>query len=48
VLLSLKEKYYLKIQTKNTAWFFVLIVAIAFGSYLLGVFNNKQFIYFQF
>jgi D-alanyl-lipoteichoic acid acyltransferase DltB (MBOAT superfamily) len=48
VLLSLKERYYLRIQTKNTAWFFILIVAIAFGSYLFGVFNNKQFIYFQF
>jgi alginate O-acetyltransferase complex protein AlgI len=48
VLLSLKERYYLRIQTRNTAWFFVLISMIAFGSYLFGVFNNKQFIYFQF
>jgi alginate O-acetyltransferase complex protein AlgI len=48
VLMVLKEKYLVKIPTRNTFLFVLLFLLIAFGSYLFGVFNNKQFIYFQF
>jgi len=48
LILLLKERFYLKIQTKNTASFFIVIAVVIFSSYLFGIFNNKQFIYFQF
>lgn len=48
VLLVLKEKYYNNISTKNTVKFYFLFGLISVCCYLFGVFNNKQFIYFQF
>jgi alginate O-acetyltransferase complex protein AlgI len=48
VLLCVKERYLLVIPTKNTYVFLLLLALIAFNCYLFGVFNNKQFIYFQF
>ncbi|PTQ93222.1 D-alanyl-lipoteichoic acid acyltransferase DltB (MBOAT superfamily) [Mucilaginibacter yixingensis] len=48
VLLCIKEKYWLTIPTKNTFWFFVIFILMVCSCYLFGVFNNKQFIYFQF
>ncbi len=48
VLLCLKEKFYLTIPTKNTLTFVIVFSLIAFSCYFFGVFNNKQFIYFQF
>lgn len=47
-LLCFKERFYLTIPTKNTVWFVVLFTVIMFSCYLFGVFNNRQFIYFQF
>ncbi len=47
-LLCLKEKFYLTIPTKNTFTFVMLFLSIIFCCYFFGVFNNKQFIYFQF
>jgi D-alanyl-lipoteichoic acid acyltransferase DltB (MBOAT superfamily) len=47
-LLCFKERFYLSIPTKNTFWFVVVFTIIMFSCYLFGVFNNKQFIYFQF
>ncbi len=48
LILLLKERFYLKIQTRNTTTFFIVIALVIFSSYLFGIFNNKQFIYFQF
>jgi D-alanyl-lipoteichoic acid acyltransferase DltB (MBOAT superfamily) len=48
LLLCLKEWFYLTIPTKKNTTFIVLISVIAFSCYFFGVFNNKQFIYFQF
>ena len=47
-LLSLKEKYLMIIPTKNNFKFYTIFILLAFACYLFGVFNNKQFIYFQF
>jgi alginate O-acetyltransferase complex protein AlgI len=47
-ILLLKEKYFLQIPTQNTlkaVFIFLLIVA---NCYFFGVFDYKQFIYFQF
>jgi alginate O-acetyltransferase complex protein AlgI len=48
VFLLIKEKYYLTIPTKNTFSFYIIFCSLLFCCYLFGVFNNKQFIYFQF
>lgn len=48
VLLCIKEWFYLTIPTKNTFWFWPVFISIVFVCYFFGVFNNKQFIYFQF
>ncbi|WP_448700860.1 MBOAT family O-acyltransferase [Mucilaginibacter sp. AW1-3] len=48
VILMLKEKFFLKIKTENNVVFTLLIVVIPFLCFLFGVFDNKQFIYFQF
>jgi alginate O-acetyltransferase complex protein AlgI len=48
VLLLLKEKLVPQIRIKNNFTFYSLIALIAFSCYMFGVFNNKQFIYFQF
>ncbi|MDB5003964.1 MAG: alginate O-acetyltransferase [Mucilaginibacter sp.] len=48
VLLCLKERFYLIIPTKKNLSFIILFSIIVFSCYFFGVFNNKQFIYFQF
>ena len=48
LFLLVKEHYYEKIPTHNTATFFVLFPIIAFLTYFLGVVSENQFIYFQF
>ena len=47
-VLCLKERFYLTIPTKNTVLFVLLFTTIIFSCYFFGVFNNRQFIYFQF
>jgi alginate O-acetyltransferase complex protein AlgI len=46
--LCIKEWCYPVVPTRNTISFILLFVLILFGCYFFGVFNNKQFIYFQF
>jgi len=48
VILLLKEKYFLKIPVKKTSNFFLVFIVLIVSCYLFGIFNNKQFIYFQF
>lgn len=48
VLLCLKERFYLTIPTQKNHSFIILFSIIVFSCYFFGVFNNKQFIYFQF
>ncbi|HTH81852.1 MAG TPA: MBOAT family O-acyltransferase [Mucilaginibacter sp.] len=48
LLLCVKERFYLTIPTQKNISFLILITVIAFSCYFFGVFNNKQFIYFQF
>jgi len=48
VLLLFKEKYVPVIPTKNTGVFYLVFCVTLIVSYLFGVFNNAQFIYFQF
>lgn len=47
-ILLLKERYYLIIPTVQTWKFAALFSFLTFCSYLLGVFDHSQFIYFQF
>jgi alginate O-acetyltransferase complex protein AlgI len=47
-LLCLKERFYLTIPTQKNLSFIILVSIIIFSCYFFGVFNNKQFIYFQF
>jgi D-alanyl-lipoteichoic acid acyltransferase DltB (MBOAT superfamily) len=46
--LIVKEKYYFVMQTVKTYQFVIINIIILLGCYFLGVFNQKQFIYFQF
>jgi alginate O-acetyltransferase complex protein AlgI len=46
--LCIKEKYWFKINVKDNWKFYLINIAILFGCYFFGVFNLKQFIYFQF
>ncbi len=46
--LLLKEKYLPYFFTKNTAAFWLQWIGLLLACYLFGVFNQKQFIYFQF
>ncbi len=46
--LLIKEKVLPVIRTRSNFTFFSLMGLILFSCYLFGVFNNKQFIYFQF
>jgi alginate O-acetyltransferase complex protein AlgI len=48
VALMVKERYLLIIPTKNTMQFYLVFSCILVTCYLFGVFNNRQFIYFQF
>ena len=48
IFLLVKEHYYEKIPTSNTAVFFFLFPLITFLTYFLGVVTENQFIYFQF
>ena len=48
ILLLLKEKWIPVIPTRNTWFFGVLFLGLCFITYLFGVFNFTQFIYFQF
>ncbi|MCX6231402.1 MAG: MBOAT family protein [Bacteroidetes bacterium] len=48
VLLSFKEKFYNVIKTKNNFAFYSQLFFLFFICFLFGVFNEKQFIYFQF
>lgn len=48
VLLMVKERFWQKIPTQNTAFFILLFSITAFLTYFLGVVNENQFIYFQF
>jgi D-alanyl-lipoteichoic acid acyltransferase DltB (MBOAT superfamily) len=46
--LMIKEYYLLIIPTKNTRQFYVTFSLLVIICYFFGVFNNQQFIYFQF
>lgn len=46
--LLIKERYMLVIPTGNTRLFYLGFSVILIACYLFGVFNNVQFIYFQF
>jgi len=46
--LLIKEHYFEKIPTKNTAVFYIYFCLIASLTYFLGVVTENQFIYFQF
>jgi alginate O-acetyltransferase complex protein AlgI len=48
VILFLKEKFFLKIDTNNTKIFALVFSIVILACYLFGVFGQKQFIYFQF
>ena len=48
IFLCIKEFFWLKINVNNSWKFFLLNVLILFCCYFFGVFNLKQFIYFQF
>ncbi len=48
VLLNMKEYWWPNITTDNDAKFYITLAAFAFVCYFFGVFNAKQFIYFQF
>jgi len=48
ILLMFKEYYFLVIPTRNTRLFYVFFISTLINCYLFGVFNNQQFIYFQF
>jgi D-alanyl-lipoteichoic acid acyltransferase DltB (MBOAT superfamily) len=48
LILMIKERYLLTIPTKNTSRFYLNFSLMLLACYFLGVFNNKQFIYFQF
>ena len=48
LILIFKEKFAFEINTKNTYKFSFVILLIIFSTYMFGVFNQNQFIYFQF
>lgn len=48
VFLMWKESRYYFIPTRSNAVFWSVLVAVLLFSYLFGVFNTQQFIYFQF
>ncbi len=48
ILISIKEYFRPEIRFKTNAGFFAGVIFIAFLCYLFGVFEQKQFIYFQF
>jgi len=48
VLLTIKEKYFFNIDTKNTIKFITYLLIIFLTIFIFGVFNQNQFIYFQF
>ena len=48
VMLIFKEKGFFKINTHNNIVFIIIIIMVSFSCYFFGVFNNRQFIYFQF
>lgn len=47
-VMMIKEYFFLIIPTKNTFKFYFIFVSLLLLSYFFGVFNHKQFIYFQF
>lgn len=47
-LVLIKEKYWQIINTESNFKFFVIITCLIVFSYLFGIFNQEQFIYFQF
>ena len=47
-VLLVKEKYFLWIPVKNTGLFYVIFIILVILCYFFGVYNNAQFIYFQF
>jgi alginate O-acetyltransferase complex protein AlgI len=48
ILLMIKERYLYKIPTHSNFQFVAWFVSLIILSYLFGVFNSSQFIYFQF
>ncbi len=48
VLLMLKDRFYAQINTKNDVLFWVKCIGFGAAIVLLGVFEQSQFIYFQF
>ena len=46
--LLIKERYMLVFPTGNTKLFYTGFIFLLMTCYLFGVFNNAQFIYFQF
>ncbi|TAF96271.1 MAG: MBOAT family protein [Cytophagia bacterium] len=47
-ILMLKEHFYFYISTRRNWSFFALFIFLAVVCYFFGVYNSKQFIYFQF
>ena len=43
-----KEYFIYNISTKNTVKFWLIFIGMVFINYIFGVFQAKQFIYFQF
>jgi alginate O-acetyltransferase complex protein AlgI len=48
IILLVKERFMLVIPTKNTTLFYLSFCFLLFTCYVFGVFDNDQFIYFQF
>ena len=48
IMILLKEKYFYKIDTSNSKNFWLIFICFVSVCYLFGVFQAKQFIYFQF
>ena len=48
IMLIVKEKYFFIIQTSNTLKWVLVFLLVSLSCYFFGIFNMKQFIYFQF
>ncbi len=48
LILLIKDKFYFYLNTKNNYNFIAQFLILLIFGYLFGVFNNQQFIYFQF
>jgi len=48
IILLLKERFWLRIPTKDTRLFYIVFSFILMACYVFGIFSNHTFIYFQF